>query len=366
MKNSRIIIISLFVGIFQSSHAMDWLNNFNNVVCAGNMSVGGVSISQSNGMVHYNGKSYRGNSISIINDVAYIDGKCVNDLEKKRSITQQKIVGSGTVAEKLRTTVPFSIICCFPVISQCLIEANADSHGFLKLSGDDNLLECIETKVINDTLYIQPKDDVDLEFTSPLMAVLFIDPRKELTLVGAAQTYAFTPMEVESFSLCQQGTTRVVELPLMAQFFNLDLGGSTYALIKGTVKNTEIDLGGCSKCKALGLISDNLKTKISGSSKLEAKVRHQLDCNLSGASAISANIIEGISSDVDLSGSSKAYLEGICKKLKVGTSGASSCDGGALAVVSARVKSSGASCVRVKAQELQKTKSGAASIKNVH
>ena len=104
MKNSRIIIIAIFVGIFQSSHAVNLPND--------------------------------------------------NDLDNKGSTNRNTIVGSGTVAEEIRNVVPFSTISCFPAISQCLITANADQHGFLKLSGDANLLKYIETTVFDNVLQL--------------------------------------------------------------------------------------------------------------------------------------------------------------------------------------------------------------------
>jgi len=168
--------------------------------------------------------------------------------------------GSGTAAEDTRTVSEFDEV----VVSGALqLELSLGKKPALKLSGDDNLLPLIETKVEGSKLTVSSKKNLDPKL--PLRLELSAKNVKRVALSGAGK------INVEG-----------VDNDALA----IELSGAGDVLLKGKTKKLKIGFSGAGKADATGLSASSVSVSISGAGKVELGEPKELDVKISGAGKV--------------------------------------------------------------------------------
>jgi len=133
----------------------------------------------------------------------------------------------------------------------------------VKIETDENFLKYIEVLVVNGTLYLDLKDNVNLD--GDVKAIIFVEALNSIDLSGACK------INIENI----RGTN-----------FSVDVSGACKGTLSGTVENLNLDLSGATKINTVELIAQNLIADMSGASKLEVYCENSLSVDGSGASKI--------------------------------------------------------------------------------
>ena len=83
---------------------------------------------------------------------------------------------------------------------------------------------------------------------------------------------------------------------------NLSLTGSVSAYLAGSAKNEELRISGSGKLLLEGVVSENAKTKISGSGDIKLTASQSLDVTISGSGSVYYHGHPLISTDISGSG----------------------------------------------------------------
>lgn len=188
--------------------------------------------------------------------------------------------GSGNVSKQERELPAFTSI---EAGSAFTIVLEQGSPSKVVVETDDNYQEKIETTVSGDKLTIS-----SLGMKNPtLMKVWITAPEiKEMEIYGAARLSSTGVITASKLDLELSGATRV-ELDLNVEELDSDLSGAAKVILKGNATRHDADISGAVNLNAFGLKTLTSELDLSGASKASVNALNQLSASLSGASSLS-------------------------------------------------------------------------------
>lgn len=250
----------------------------------------------------------------------------------------KKIVGNGVIKEQVREKIDFDAIRVGSAIN-VFISDLTDTP--IKVSGDENLLEYVETTVKNGVLNIQ--FDKNFRYTSKKGIHVTVPNNgqiKKISASGASDITVESSLVGDDIDIENSGSSDFkgdikaktckinssgssdIEANIKAEICNISMSGSSD--FKGNIeaKNCNISCSGSADCKVSGN-ADICKISVSGSSDCKGYdfIVNKLKSSASGASSIKATCQEEI--EVKASGASSVYYKGSAKVTNKSLSGAS-------------------------------------------
>ncbi len=168
--------------------------------------------------------------------------------------------GSGDIEEEYRDIDEFDELDVSGAFSVRL--SVGESPG-LKISGDDNLLRFVRTRVKGDKLIIDTKRE--------------INPRRKMKIIVS------TPYLER---LDASGANSIKVRGIDSENFRADISGACSVTLSGNTGIFDVDLSGATKLYADELRADRVKIDCSGASKAEVFAREYLNADASGVSKI--------------------------------------------------------------------------------
>lgn len=136
----------------------------------------------------------------------------------------------------------------------------------LEVSGDDNLLPLIETKVENGKLVISPTESINPK--SKLVFNVVVVDLKEVTVAGAAS------MDIEEAA---------------SDSLKIQVSGAAEVTGSGAVDQLDISISGAGSIGLKEMKSKDLKISVSGAASATVYASESLDAKLSGVGSISCH-----------------------------------------------------------------------------
>jgi len=186
------------------------------------------------------------------------------------------IVGSGVVITESRPITEFS---------ELYVQGNYNVHIkqgnnyklFLKM--DDNLLDNTITEINGDELQIIS----NYEVRNSRAKDIYITVKKldRIELIGSTTLINSNVFRVKSLKIISEGSCDL-DLHVHASTVSLNLSGNSKAKLIGTSAYFDVDISGYGHLNSLGLFSDNVILKLSGSVSSKVFSANYLDVNISG------------------------------------------------------------------------------------
>lgn len=136
----------------------------------------------------------------------------------------------------------------------------------MTVSGDDNLLPLVETKVVDGRLRIRPTRSI----------------RPDLPLRFRAVVSSLEGLEL-------QGAGRIRVNGIAAGIFRLDLSGAGSVHLEGEAENLEAGVSGAVSLDAAGLRTSSATIRLSGAGKAEVHASEKLHAEVSGVGTITCH-----------------------------------------------------------------------------
>lgn len=172
---------------------------------------------------------------------------------------------------------------------RAVINVEAGSRPSVRLSGYENVLKHIETKVKDGVLLIRSDlddtwildcDDVTAQITMPLIS--------GLTLRGAPNADIHGDVTGPRFALDISGAAGVVIDKVDVDDFSAGVSGAANIEVKGgTVRTATYEISGAGKIKAYSLQAGEASATISGAGTSEVTAMQKLSASISGAGSVS-------------------------------------------------------------------------------
>jgi len=174
--------------------------------------------------------------------------------------------GSGVLLAENR---PVGAFTSFELDGAGTVEITVDperADGLLRVSGDDNILPLVETKVEDGRLHIRPVRSIRPDL--PLRFQAVVSTLEGVILKGA-------------------GDIRVEGID--ADTFRLDVSGTGSIHLEGRTGNLEAGISGAASLHAAGLHSRSATIRLSGAGKAEVHASQELHAKVSGVGTITCH-----------------------------------------------------------------------------
>jgi len=196
----------------------------------------------------------------------------------------KKIKGNGNVTIENRSTSDYDEIHCSGSLDYILV---AGKEGNLKLEGESNLLEYVETEVKGNKLviktkngaYLKPSGNRTIKITIPFEDI------EEISLSGSGDLWNEDVIKMSNLSTSITGSGDVV---LMVNTTNIEakVTGSGDLTLKGTTDNLTASVTGSGDFHGFDLDSNNTDVSVTGSGDAKVVSTVNLKARVSGSGDI--------------------------------------------------------------------------------
>ena len=197
------------------------------------------------------------------------------------SNAQKRIKGNGNVVTIERTTNDYDGISVGGFYHVELVDGN---EGKITLTGEDNILDYIETEVKGGILVIKAKNNKNL-IPSRGEGVFITIPFESINSVkgsGSGKIIGKKTIETNSFKVGTSGS-RHVELNVKSSSVSVSTSGSSKIQISGTADKLEVKSSGSSNVGTYELEVDKATLTLSGSSDARIAVEESINARISGS-----------------------------------------------------------------------------------
>jgi hypothetical protein len=188
------------------------------------------------------------------------------------------IPGSGNKISQERGIPPFTSVSFSGEGNVNIIQ---DGTTKLKLTGDDNILDNVETYVQDDVLYIRPKKC----YSGSIDAYVNMGAVSSISLKGSGNIVGGTKITSDDLAIEISGSGKIMA-GLEAKKLKVTVSGSGESTLIGTADDFTYDVSGSGRLSAYKLDVKRGKIMISGSGTTEMMAQETLDIAISGSGTV--------------------------------------------------------------------------------
>ncbi len=209
------------------------------------------------------------------------------------------IDGNGDVKNENRAVSSFNKI---DISGGFEVVLNQGEDEKLELTADENLMEFIETKVKNNTLYISSKKPIGNAKSLKVYVTSFdVD---EIDASGAIKLSNKGTFQLENLEIDISGAADI-NLNLDVENLSMELSGASESTLAGNANNFEIEISGAGELQAKKLKTRNTSIDISGAGSAIVFAKKTLKVEVSGAGSVQYKGNPKIEKDISGAGSIK-------------------------------------------------------------
>jgi hypothetical protein len=193
------------------------------------------------------------------------------------------VKGRGDVISENRSVGPFAAIDSRSDVDIYLSQGPAEP---VRIEGQDNILNVIETYVRNNELVIRTKPGVILRRHDQVRVYITNPELKAVRISGSGYVEGRTNWQVNDFKVNISGSGKLDMTLLDADYLDSDISGSGNLYLTGSARSHDISISGSGDVHAFDLTSQDVNAHISGSGSCELQVSKKLDAKISGSGKI--------------------------------------------------------------------------------
>jgi len=174
------------------------------------------------------------------------------------------------------------------------VEASGDLEVYLsqgaaqpvRVEGQDNILDVLETFVRNNELVIRYKTGVTVRRHEPVRIYIINPELNAVKVTGSGEAIGQTNWSVNDFRASVSGSGKLEITLVDAEDISSEISGSGNMYLKGNSLTHETEVSGSGNVRAFDLITKEAKARISGSGDCELTARDKLEARISGSGTI--------------------------------------------------------------------------------
>ena len=196
----------------------------------------------------------------------------------------KKVNGNGDVTTITRTTSEYDAIKCAGFMDFILVKGN---EGYIKIEGEENLLEYIITEVKDNKLIVKVENGVNLR-TSWNKGIVITIPFEDInyvSLAGSGDVWNKDLITTTDFKVSLAGSG---DLNLKVKTENLDssISGSGDITIVGSTNNLNTSVTGSGDFHGFDLEANNTNVSVTGSGDAKVVSKKMLKAKVTGSGDI--------------------------------------------------------------------------------
>ena len=197
----------------------------------------------------------------------------------------EKIVGEGPIVTETRSTGNFTGIS-----SEMSGKVNIRIANEFKVevSAQRNILDVLQTHVVDGVLHIDFKDFVRVRTHEDLLINITVPTANYFRLSGSGDMHVHGDLATNSLQVKMSGSGNIfIEKAVVASGIDADISGSgNISILNGSAINQDLKISGSGKMEFAGVSSENAVTRISGSGDMKLVVSKKLDATISGSGSV--------------------------------------------------------------------------------
>ncbi len=202
-------------------------------------------------------------------------------ISTQNTIAQRKVKGNGNVIEKARRVPVYDKVAINSDFEVALL--TNDYNKTISVSGDANLHQLIETKVVDGTLIINKKPGFEiLSSNAPLKVSITSKTIKEISVEGSGKFYNLGAIEILNFKFINKGSAEVV-LRLKTDELNIDQQGSGNIVLSGNSNTVKINQNSSGNIDAKDLSAFYTEVEAKGSGNIYSNTINGIDGSINGS-----------------------------------------------------------------------------------
>jgi hypothetical protein len=193
--------------------------------------------------------------------------------------SQRTVRGSGNVVTQTRAASGFDRIALGGPFQVELRQGSAEA---VALSGDDNVLALVETRVEGRTLNIEPAKDVDLQPSRPVRIRVDLVRLAGIRVASSGEVTG-NGLRAGDLALAIGGSGAMTLGRLEATHVDASVGGSGRIAADGHATSAKVSIGGSGRTSLAGLAADDVSVSIAGSGTAEVQAAKLLSISIAGS-----------------------------------------------------------------------------------
>ena len=192
---------------------------------------------------------------------------------------------STTLAEQTRPVANFSAVVAAGAFS---VEIKIGSTESLRLEGDEDLLNKIETVVENGTLKIRTQRNVENQRLNFDRVKVYVTAKalQAITLSGSGNMQLLDRVKAETFSTTLSGSGNLETAAIETGKLNTELSGSGNIITTGTAREVNVRVSGSGNFDGRKFTAQAADVRMSGSGNVSIEANETLNGTLSGSGRI--------------------------------------------------------------------------------
>lgn len=219
-----------------------------------------------------------------------------------------KIIGEGSVTTETRDTEPFSGV---EADISGIVDVYPDSVRRVEVSGQENILDVLETRVTDGILHLYFQRNVRVS-GKPLRVTIHMPSPNTLAVNGTADLKLIGPAEGDSLSLSVAGSGSLhTDALRLGQKLSVDLSGSgAIDIDSADTPSGDFSLSGSGRISAAQGQVDELGVSLGGSGDVRLDAVSSLKAEIHSSGSGQVAIGDTRTLEVHLSGSGNVYYTG--------------------------------------------------------
>jgi hypothetical protein len=197
-----------------------------------------------------------------------------------RFMGSERVSGSGNSSKEDRNVGSFSGV--ETVGSMQVIVLQGASHA-VRLEGDDNLLEYVETEVDGDVLEIKPRRGYNLRPRAGLKIYVTAPHFDKLSITGSGKITSQSKITSQRKMEVDITGSGDIEADVNAPEVYAEITGSGTIRLKGTTRKFTSEISGSGDTFAWDLLSEDAKVEIAGSGNVQLFASKSLNVEIAGS-----------------------------------------------------------------------------------
>ncbi len=212
-----------------------------------------------------------------------------------------KISGEGGIVYEDRVVTGFSKVS---LSMDATVYYQSDTGSKITLSGQQNILDAIQTDLENGTLVIKYKKKVTIGNHLPVTVTVSAPGINTLAISGSGDIRTLVNWEAYVASLEISGSGNINLYGIQAHDLSATISGSSRITVNGgSARNENLDISGSGSIDLQQVLADTVYANISGSGDILVTVSDLLDGTISGSGNIRYSGNPVVNSHISGSGS---------------------------------------------------------------
>lgn len=193
------------------------------------------------------------------------------------------IKGRGEVISENRSVGSFNAV---DVTSDVEVYVSQGPAEPIRIEGQDNILNVLETYVRNNELVIRFKPGVILRRHNQVRIYITNPELTGIDISGSSYVEGRTNWKVNDFKADISGSGKLDITLLEADDVDSEISGSGNMYLKGNSRTHSIEISGSGNVRAFDLATKEANAKISGSGNCELTVQNKLEARITGSGKV--------------------------------------------------------------------------------